>query len=215
MPRWTMAVSAVITDTDTLTVTFAFTPTCHLSGKQHNLYLRAADAGGLDGWNDHGDWIINRAPDWLVPPSLINTTVLTSPLLFRSTLPRPGRLAEPRSSLFRHRPQLANRRDGVKAVYLKYDQVDNKVYLADDGGTAWLGGLAPGTTAFIENSMAKVVVEWSKPGIQDAKTRVMRWRLEFKAEFVGARNVYMRAIDQFPVNGDTGWKWKGTLAVVP
>ena len=44
---------------------------------------------------------------------------------------------------------------------------------------------------------------------------IVNWRLEFKAGFVGAHKVYMRAIDQFPEAGDTGWKYKGTLTVGP
>ena len=50
--------SSVVTDTDTITVHWAFTPTYPNSGKQHNLYLRAEDVGGLSsGWVDHGDWV--------------------------------------------------------------------------------------------------------------------------------------------------------------
>ncbi|NLS76988.1 MAG: hypothetical protein GXY76_06990, partial [Chloroflexi bacterium] len=105
---------------------------------------------------------------------------------------------------------------GPNAVYLKYDQGENKVYLADTAGTAWLGGVAPRSGAVLENAAVQVFVQWSCPGAADARARIMYWRLAFKPGFAGAHRVYLRAVDRFPAaQGDTGWKGKAALTVGP
>ena len=171
--------------------------------------------GGRDtGWVDHGDWIINRMPDWLIPPSLINTTVTLSPTryFFDPRYRDPDGWPNLDVLYFAITKTLPTGEMGPNAVYFECDQGENKIYLANDEGTGWLGGLTAGTVGYIDNSKVRVVAEWSKPGIQDVKTRVMRWPVGVPARVRGLPRVYMRAIDQFPgAGGDTGWKWKGTL----
>lgn len=75
-------------------------------------------------------------------------------------------------------------------------------------------GLEPSTPTILENDFVKLIGEWSNVGVYDAKTRIVRWRLEFKPAFKGTHRLYMRAKDAFAkLNGDTGWKYKGTLKV--
>jgi len=208
--------SAVLTDTDRITVTWALTPTWRMSGVRHNVYLRAEDlGGGSSGWEDRGDWAINRPPVWLIPPSLINTDVTAGT---RYTFdPRYRDLDGWRTwrvlyFAIADRPPTGEMAPG--GVFLKYDQSSNRMYLANSAGTAWLGGVTPGTVTILENDAVKVIVQWSSVGAMDANTRIVRWRLEFKGAFRGRHRVYMRGIDNLAeCGGDKGWKWKGWLRI--
>ena len=209
---------AVETNGDTVIVTWAFTPNWRTSGMKHTLYLRAEDLAGLStGWNDHGDWIINRMPDWLIPPVLypINTTVSSGAKVYFDPRYRDLDLWPNLHQLyFAVADRLPVAEMEPHGVFLRYDQVENKIYLADTAGAGWGEGKTPGTVEFLENEAVKVIVQWSTLGVYDTKTRILRLRLEFKPAFVGFHKVYMRARDLFwEQNGDTGWKWKGTLTI--
>ncbi len=208
--------TSVETSGNELTVHWAFTPTYPNSGKQRNLYLRAEDVGGLSsGWMDHGDWIINRAPTNIPPTALLHTTVQGGAAVTFD--PRYGDL-DGWANLDTLYLAIANNPPtgemGPNAVYLKYDQAANQLWLANDEGTAWLGGDAPGTANLISNGKVKVIVQYSTPGVANVRTRIVRWRLEFKSSFAGSHQVYLRAKDLFgEQNGDTGWEHKGTLTI--
>ncbi|NLS77449.1 MAG: DNRLRE domain-containing protein [Chloroflexi bacterium] len=202
---------------DTLTVTWTFTPTHNLSGREHNLHLRTESlAGQSSGWADQGNWIINRMPNYLIPPALLNVTVNSGE---RLTLDPRYRDPDGWANLDLLYLALADTPPtgemAPHSVILKYDQGENKLFLADSAGTGWLGGVAPGAAeTYLENDAVKVIAQYSTPGFADVRTRIVRWRIEFKAGYAGSHQVYMRAIDRFPsAQGDTGWKWKGALAI--
>ncbi len=210
--------SSVTPSGTTLTVNWAITPLSPMSGKQHNLYLRAQDLSGLvAGWNDHGDWIVNRQPTLIAPRNLINTTVSAGQrMTFDPRYSDLDGIANLRHEYLAIANVLPTGEMGAGAVYLWYDEAANKVWLANDAGTAWLGGFTPGTNNTISNSAVTVYVAQSTPGVANATTRIMRWRLQFKAAFAGPHREYMRAIDLFPAaNGDTGWVDKGALTIAP
>ena len=212
------AQSSVVTDTNTLTVTWALQFTYRESGCAYNLYLRAEDIlGNGDGWNDHGDWVVNRKPDQLVSPGIINTSVASGvKMTFDPRYRDPDKWANLGQIYFAIANTPPTHELEAGGIFLKYDQVANKIYLADSNGTGWGRGVTPGTADVLENGAVKVTVLYTKPGAVDAWTRIMRWRLEFKSAFAGRRGVYMRAIDLFPeADGDTGWTWKGALTIQP
>jgi len=211
--------SSVVTDTDTLTVTWALTPTWRTSGKEHNLYLAVEDMNdNRDGWNDHGDWLINRTPNWLIAPTLTNRQVVTAGV--RYTFDPKYRDKDGRRNLDELYFAIADAMPSGDAIpggiLLKYDVTDGAMYLYDDASGSWTGGHAPGTNVLLQDERVKVVVKWSRVWIADHRTWTVRWRLEFKDAFAGKHNLYMRAVDLFPeCNGDTGWKYKGWIEVRP
>jgi len=210
---------SVVADGDTLTVTWAVQFTWRDSGKRHNLYLRAEDmAGSSVGWNDGGDWIVNRVPNWLIAPTITNNQAITTGV--RYSFDPKYRDKDGRKNLDEMYFTIADALPGGEmlpsGVLLRYDLSDNAMYLYDndggrDGCWDWIGGYAPRTDNLIENDLVIVIVKWSKLGINDSRTWTVRWRLEFKPAFVGRHNLYMRAVDA--LGGDTGWKYKGWIRV--
>ncbi len=205
----------------TLTVTWAFTPSYKMSGRAHNTYLRMADIGGLvEGWNDEGDWIINRRPTNLKPDYLVEFSTIVAGV--KETF-------NPRYKDLDGRPNLTTTyfaiadslpSDQVEmmpgGVFFKYDLLENKMYLANWEGTSWGEGVTPGTAgALLENKAVTVIVQFSTIGTSGAKAWIVRYRLAFKTDFVGKHKAYMRCIDVLPqAGGDTGWNYKGVLEVL-
>jgi len=208
--------SSVAQSGNELTVNWAFMPTRYMSGRQHNLYLRAEDLGGLStGWVDHGDWIINRRP-MLLAPDLTNTTAPSlTPLTFNPRYYDADGYANVRVCYYAIANTLPTGEMGANGIFLKYDVDENLMYLANNEGTSWGTGVTPGTVgATLSNAAVTVYIRTSTVGTADVRTRLVRWRLEFKAPFAGFHRVYMRGIDLFPqADGDTGWKLKGTLTI--
>jgi len=207
--------SQVLTSADTLTVTWAFTPSYRNSGKEHGVYLRAESADGFAGWDGHGNWIINRQPT-LLPPAAINSTV---PSGQRITLDPRYFDADGLANLETMYLAIANAPPsgefGAGAIYLKYEQATNLMYLADSAGTTWGVGIPGGAAGeSLENSAVKVIMQYTSAGAADARTQIVRWRVELKSGFAGSHYVYMRARDGFPgADGDTGWTLKGALTI--
>lgn len=102
-------------------------------------------------------------------------------------------------------------RNLANAVYLYYDQNNNKLYLRDDANTAWLGGYAPGAANKIENSQVKlncgaVTVSGT------ANNLTVKFNITFKPAYSGKNyNTYLKAADD--TAGATGWVKKGVYAV--
>ena len=212
--------SSVFSDTNTLTVTWAINPTWRMSGKKHHLYLRqqSIDAIG-DPWQDHGDWAINRTPNYLIPPALTNTTVYVGTrYTFDPRYRDPDRLVNMDECYLAFTSALPSGNHGPQpyGVYLKYDETDGALYLGStDGSFENAQHATPRSPSILENELVRVIVRWSGPGVMDFRTRIVRWRLEFKNAFIGRRNLYMRAVDAMgpALGGDTGWRWKGRVDI--
>ncbi|NLS75965.1 MAG: matrixin family metalloprotease [Chloroflexi bacterium] len=212
------AQSSVVADGDLMTITWAVQFTWRKSGNAYSTYLRVEDLqGDSTGWSDVGDWIVNRGPNYLIPPALANSSVANGvQMTFDPRYRDLDRWTNLTQIYFAIADALPTGEMGANGVYLKYDQIGNKIYLANSAGTAWLGGVAPKSDLILENDAVKVMVKWSYPGAMDTQTRIMHWRLEFKPGYAGKHRIYQRAIDLFPqANGDTGWIYKGTLQVTP
>lgn len=97
------------------------------------------------------------------------------------------------------------------AVYLYYDQNNNKLYLRDDGNTAWLGGYAPGAANVIENSQVKLNCSASAAtGARSALT--VKFNVSFRTVYSGKTyNTYLYAKDD--IGGEANWYKKGTYIV--
>jgi hypothetical protein len=104
---------------------------------------------------------------------------------------------------------------GKQGCYVCYDTTQNKLYLRNDAGTAWLGGYAPGSANTIENSYAKLYcAETSVSG--SGKIGTLNLRLEFKSALLskipsgGSLNAWMLIVDQ--KSSASGWILRGTYS---
>ena len=95
-------------------------------------------------------------------------------------------------------------------VRLLYNAANDKLWMLSDDGTTWLGGFAPGTVDFLENSQARVsCAQTSVHGYGD--TIEVRWAIAFKSDFEGAKNTYLMCQD---VHGAAcEWEQKGTWTI--
>jgi len=208
-------------DGKTLTVSWAVRPSYRLSALAHNLYLRLTDIGGAaEGWNDRGDWVINRAPSALILP-----TIYAQPLAFKAGTTfslEPRYRDQDQSSDLRYlylaianNPPTADFHP--QGVYIRYDTVERKLYLADWAGTTWGTGYSiPNDTVTLSNEAVNITLKVTKASDADTWTKMLTLRLSFKSAFVGPRKVYMRAVDKWApaYGGDTGWTYKAALTVL-
>ena len=99
---------------------------------------------------------------------------------------------------------------GADGLYAYYNSRSNRVYLMNDEGTAWLGGLPPGSPDTIENS--KVILRLGPMNVSGAGNRLtVNWSVRFKRFVTGEKNVYLKATDDAGATG--GWNKVGTWAV--
>jgi len=99
---------------------------------------------------------------------------------------------------------------GVGGAYIRYDRGVNRLYLMNDSGTSWLGGLAPGAAGTITNSQCTVNCAQCSATVSGIDF-TLGLSITFKAAFAGVRKVYMYASSTAGQN--TGWMQKSTLAV--
>jgi hypothetical protein len=103
------------------------------------------------------------------------------------------------------------RTTGVKSVYTRYDAVGNKLYLQNDAGTGWLGGLTPGSAGTISNSQAVLYPDTTTVSRSGTKL-IVGWSIAYKPPFSGRQfNVYAKAEDVF--NLRSGWRTVGQWIV--
>ena len=90
---------------------------------------------------------------------------------------------------------------GRDSFFLFFDLTKNKLYLRNNAGTAWLGGLAPGSSRILENAQGRL--DLSKTTVsKSGKTLTVKWRVAFKSSFAGKRNLYLKGQD-----GSTSTNW--------
>ncbi len=213
--RLDVAQSSRVWSTETLTVTWRVLWRYPASGRTDNLYLRVEDLqGNQSGWNDHGDWTINNKPSlpYLSPSE---GTVSVGPWyeFLSRYFDSDGRQTLDELYLLITTTWARTQ----NAVYLKYDQSENKMYLRNAADTAWLGPITPKSPTYVtlENEYCILRGDWSRSGAYDSKTLTVRWWLQFKPAFRGTHNTYMRAIDKLgpALNGATGMWQKGWIQV--
>ena len=83
----------------------------------------------------------------------------------------------------------------TNAAYVKYDAVQNTLWVRNNGDNGWIGGFAPGSNKVIENSYCKL---YCKETTLDASGNIgiINWRIEFKPTMAGKTcGAWMKAID--------------------
>jgi hypothetical protein len=183
------------------------------AGKVYNLHVRASDyAGHHSGWQTIGAWGVGTSGyppcvGAVNPPS--GSSAAGQLAVFTTQFRDPDGLDNLKISylLIAQVPSTSG-----NAVHLAYNHNVNKLFLRNDDDTGWLGGLAPGTPATIENS--RVVVDVAQCAVMSSGGIVVSdWALRFKPASIGWRNVYASASD------DDGhyatWQKKGYWEIVP
>lgn len=87
--------------------------------------------------------------------------------------------------------------DGDNAFYLAYERQSNILKISGIGGQArWLGSYAAGSDNILENDYVKVLCAGTGARVEgDGKRLIISWRLIFKQQYAGRRNVYLSVTD--------------------
>ena len=221
--------SSVVTSTNAISVTWAILFKWRNSGQAHNLYLSTESVGGaVSGWMDEGDWVVNRTPNWLIPPTELSPRFGYADVAEKHWFDPAYRDLDKESTLDELYFLVADAKPSDDApdhqipdgVYLKYKHngsaANGRLYVWN--GAGWAGPYLPNDlTGEVDSPNATVIVRWSKPIYADFMTIKVLWRLQFKPTFVGRHTLYTRAIDTMgkAYGGDTGWKWKGWVEIMP
>jgi len=98
----------------------------------------------------------------------------------------------------------------TEGFYAYYNTSQNKLYLRNDAGTAWLEGFAPGSANTIENSYA--ILDCSQTTVQGQDNNLtITWSVTFKDTFAGNKNCYLFVRDY--QDNMSGWKKLGTWGI--
>jgi len=101
--------------------------------------------------------------------------------------------------------------NGSKCLYLYYNKDVNKLYLRDDGNTAWLGGFAPGSSNVIENSYARLNCSQASV-LGSGSNLTINWPISFKSTFLGQKYTHQYIKDSAGASG--AWAKKGSINVL-
>jgi Tol biopolymer transport system component len=100
----------------------------------------------------------------------------------------------------------------ANAVRLYYNSGTNKIYLADNAGTTFLGGITPGPGA-APLSNDQVTLDCANTTINKVgNTLTIAWRLTFKPSFSGTKNLYILGKD---ASTATTFDKMGTVTITP
>ena len=80
-------------------------------------------------------------------------------------------------------------------VFLSYDPVANRLYLANDAGTSFLGGLEPGSPGEMANSKVRVLAAETTV-VRNGTTVQVTWSLALSAEAPAVKSLYLRCEDR-------------------
>lgn len=180
------------------------------SGNQYSLYSVAADAetsmSALP-WINQGAYTVNRAP----APSAVSP---------RSGQSRPGTTAQLTATygdadgagqIRRVNLLVGSTLDQRNAALVSYNTRNNRLYLRNDAGSAWLGGIIPGSSNSVSNEAATLMGRGTTVS-RSGRVLTVRWSLAFRPAYSGKRyNVYGYAEDG--LGARSGWKTLGAWTV--
>ena len=104
--------------------------------------------------------------------------------------------------------------DGVIAIWLRYDQAANKVYLFNDDGTKFVGGCTPGTAGKISNTYG--TLNCGRTTITRVDTALtVNWGITPMAAIVSKTPWKISIMAKDNANQTSGWGAKGTWTIHP
>jgi hypothetical protein len=98
------------------------------------------------------------------------------------------------------------------ACYFQYNYAQNRLYLLDDPGTAWMGPIFPGTPGTLANSQCSLDAELAAATLEGVYLTV-DVNVTFNPSFTGAKKIYGLAADTS--GGSSGWTQVGSWTPYP
>jgi hypothetical protein len=98
----------------------------------------------------------------------------------------------------------------ANTALMKYDPIQNRVYLRSQDGTSWQGGFAPGASQAVSNSQITLHGGPTRVFREGDSIRV-RWAVTLSSSYKGVKNLYSKAIDTTGRN--SGWRKRGSLTI--
>ena len=202
------AETSVVREGEALSVNWRIELKSSAMGRNLKAWMYTVDSTGrADGWEQVSAFSIALS-GLNVSVSPINTTIATGSavVLTAHCLAPSGKTATNTYLL------LNSAIDSRGGVYLQYDGPNNKMYLRNDAGTAWVGGYAPGSANTISNTLVTVNCASSLATMAGDQLEV-RWSVQLTPAAVGrVFNVWMYTVDSF---GRTdGWDQMGFLWIL-
>ena len=189
-----------------LTVSWSLTFKSSFQGVK-NTYLFVRDnLGAYYGWAFGGTWRINQAPSIVSFLPSSGSSNSDQQVIFSTTFSDPDGWQD-----IQYAHLLINTSiSGSKGFLGYYIRATNMLYLMDDEQTVWLGGYTPGSSETIENSY--VELDCSKTTVSGSGNNLsINWALSFKEPFIGTKNSYLFARDNF--GALCGWAQMGSWKI--
>lgn len=95
------------------------------------------------------------------------------------------------------------------AMFLCYDRKSNRVYLKNDGNTAWSTGYAPGTDVVLDNSQCSVRVK-SIAVSHSGNNMAISWSFQLKSKTMGKKSLYSWLYATDSKDANSGYERVGT-----
>jgi len=101
---------------------------------------------------------------------------------------------------------------GVNGIFVRYDAVENKLYLRTDPSTGWIGGYTPGETRILENSACRLDVSQTTV-TRSGNTIKVNWKIRVKSSTMAGKTLkaYMLTIDKAALRAE--WEQMGLFKV--
>jgi hypothetical protein len=190
-----------------LSLTVALTFTGSVVGAQ-NVYLYAAGLSGQNsGWVREGVW----TPNSVGPPSIVSLMPNTgggSYVTFKAAYADPNGANDLGSVLL----QVNSVQSSIKACYVYYQPLFNRLYLADDSGAFSMPALTPGVAGTSSNGQCTLFAG-SSSVVASGNNLTLSVALGFNSLFIGAKSVYLNAAGLGLGGQTTGWLKVGTWTV--
>ncbi len=189
-----------------VTLNLALTFASGFSGSK-NVYGLVVDSGNLSsGWQLKGTWTV---PGGNQPPSVVSVTPSSgsgSAQTFSFVFSDANGFAD----IFSGQLLINSSLNGVGACYLYYQRSGGTVWLANDGGSGWMGPSVLGSGASLQNSQCTVNVAGSSASGSGTNV-TLNLALTFTSGFSGGKNAYGWVYSNG--NLSSGWQQKGTWTV--
>jgi hypothetical protein len=203
------AESSVTTGGNTATFSVRITFTASFSGVRTTYAVAFDDTGRNSGWVTLGNWTVNAAPAPNVAPQLQSVTPSSGSGLSRAFQfqASDGNGHQDLSSVA---VVINNTLSGTSGCYFSYEPNSNRLYLANDQNSSWLGPLTLGSSNTVQNSQCTISGSGSSTSLS-GNSASFTINITFAAGFSGARTIWGLGYDRAGVN--TGWVTLGTWTV--
>ena len=100
----------------------------------------------------------------------------------------------------------------LKAAYVRYDPVTNKLYMRNDGNTTWMGGFAPGANGTVANGYARIYCNETTV-VKSGNTITVTWKIALKSPYTLRPTCTGYMFCYNAAGNYAGWDAKGTYSV--